>query len=77
MLFPRLHILTLIPRNLDTSEDGDEDSGANDQLHDAEELPRRSEERLKPPPVVGIEDPGAHELGNNQLNIAHVISKIL
>jgi hypothetical protein len=45
------------------------DSRAGEQLHSAEELPRRrSEEGLKPPPVGGIEDPGAHELGTaNQL----------
>src|SRR5579862_7259340 len=44
------------------------DSRADEQLHSAEELPRRCEEGLKPPPVSGIEDPGAHELGTaNQL----------
>ncbi|KAI9771154.1 MAG: hypothetical protein M1840_002505 [Geoglossum simile] len=38
------------------------DSYAGEQLHSTEELPRRSEEGLKPPPVGGMEDPGAREL---------------
>ncbi|KAI9779054.1 MAG: hypothetical protein M1839_007720 [Geoglossum umbratile] len=42
------------------------DSGTNDQLHSAEKLPRRSEERLKPSPVVGVGDPGAHELDTSE-----------